>query len=284
MPALVRCDCRSHGCKGAYVQPSTKRTHERKDLRMQTGEVRALPGREDPTCLHAIQTGVLLASYVQCNGQVAGASSSVDYEFATSARAGAILLLPQCAMSVKLVSPEQFRAEAMKSALNCDVTSIVLSMYLITGFYKARSWSLGSFNNPTGTTGRILARQNDKDPNVYPLVFEFPADLHDGGSSSGNFNQTILSHWFQDYGQHSSVQGLSRLVTRFFGWAQAAYGYTEHKPELSQPFHPSDIINRFLLDKNPDDRVAITHDDDWMYTMKDLGIKIFFTKTALAHS
>ncbi|KAF8119836.1 hypothetical protein EV363DRAFT_1461064 [Boletus edulis] len=46
------------------------------------------------------------------------ADSSVDYEFATSARAGAILLLPQCAMSVKLISPEQFRAEAMKSALN----------------------------------------------------------------------------------------------------------------------------------------------------------------------
>ncbi|KAF8125247.1 hypothetical protein EV363DRAFT_1176104 [Boletus edulis] len=42
----------------------------------------------------------------------------------------------------------------------------------------------------------------------------------------------------------------------------------EHKPELSQPFHPSDIINRYLLDKNPDDTVAITHDDDWMYMMK----------------
>ena len=36
MPAQVRCYCQSHKCKGAYVEPSTKQTHERNDLRMKT--------------------------------------------------------------------------------------------------------------------------------------------------------------------------------------------------------------------------------------------------------
>ncbi|KAF8415452.1 hypothetical protein L210DRAFT_3560718 [Boletus edulis BED1] len=82
-------------------------------------------------------------------------------------------------MSVKLVSPEQFRDTAMKSALDwyefakkrygIQHHDLDRSLYLITGFYKARSWSLGSFNNHMGATGRILARRKDKNPKVYPL-------------------------------------------------------------------------------------------------------------------
>ncbi|KAF8125246.1 hypothetical protein EV363DRAFT_1176165 [Boletus edulis] len=128
-------------------------------------------------------------------------------QFATSARAGAILLLPQGAMSVKLVSPEQFRNAAMKSARDwyefakkrygLQHHDLDRSLYLITGFYKARSWSLGSFNNSTGATGKILAQQNEKDPNVYPLAFEFPADSHNSDGASGNFSQTIFITGFK---------------------------------------------------------------------------------------
>ncbi|KAF8126569.1 hypothetical protein EV363DRAFT_577932 [Boletus edulis] len=35
-------------------------------------------------------------------------------------------------------------------------------------------------------------------------------------------------------------------------------------PEASQAFHPSDIINQYLLDKEPSARIAITHDDVWI--------------------
>ncbi|KAF8417904.1 hypothetical protein L210DRAFT_2465196 [Boletus edulis BED1] len=42
----------------------------------------------------------------------------------------------------------------------------------------------------------------------------------------------------------------------------------EHQPKLSPPFHPSDIINRFLLNKNQNARVAITHDTQWMDMIK----------------
>ncbi|KAF8431297.1 hypothetical protein L210DRAFT_3651185 [Boletus edulis BED1] len=127
-------------------------------------------------------------------------------------------------MSVKLVSPEQFRDTAMKSALDwyefakkatasSIVTSIVLSI---------------------SSQGSLLVSRACLD-------------------------------WLRGFsGGHKQSMALDM----------------EYKPELSQPFHPSDIINRFLLGKvhqfenaavrrwvshdiqNPDDRVAITHDDD----------------------
>ncbi|KAF8450962.1 hypothetical protein L210DRAFT_924800 [Boletus edulis BED1] len=138
---------------------------------------------------------------------------SADYEFTTSARAGAILILPQGATSAKLLSPEQFREVAMESAPDWyefakkryGVQQLDRSLYLITGFYKTRSWSLGSFNNPTGATGKIWARRNDSHPNSYPLEFEFPADPHHMDDASGSINQTVFitgfkitfSSWFQ---------------------------------------------------------------------------------------
>ncbi|KAG6379358.1 hypothetical protein JVT61DRAFT_11821 [Boletus reticuloceps] len=35
-------------------------------------------------------------------------------------------------------------------------------------------------------------------------------------------------------------------------------------PQLSQPFHPSDIITQYLFDKDPNALVAVTHDSEWI--------------------
>ncbi|KIK23187.1 hypothetical protein PISMIDRAFT_79250, partial [Pisolithus microcarpus 441] len=77
-------------------------------------------------------------------------SSSADYEFDASAPAGAILILPNGAESHQLLSPEQFREVATKNALDWHefakkcygVQYLDRSLYLVTGFYKAHSWSL----------------------------------------------------------------------------------------------------------------------------------------------
>ena len=110
-------------------------------------------------------------------------------------------------MSVELLSAEQFREAATKNALNwyefankCyGVRHLDRSLYLITGFYKADSWSLGSFNNPTNTTGIILARRDDANPNVYRLDFTLPADRRDssGGDDSRKLNQTVFITGFK---------------------------------------------------------------------------------------
>ncbi|KAI6101854.1 hypothetical protein F5141DRAFT_1204630 [Pisolithus sp. B1] len=210
-------------------------------------------------------------------------SSSVDYEFDSSAPDGAILILPHGAESHQLLSPEQFREVATKNALDwyefakkCyGVQYFDRSLYLITGFYKARSWSLGSFNNPTNTTGKILARRDDNNLNVYLLEFTFPADHRHSrrDDDSGKTNQTVfitgfkitVSSWLSD----PVVLRVTESETTW--WLQAACTDklgVEHSPSLSQPFHPSDIINRFLLSKNPNAKVAITHDSQWMDMMK----------------
>ena len=79
------------------------------------------------------------------------------------------------------------------------------SLYLITGFHKARSWSLGSFNSPTGTTGRIRVEKN---PNIHLLQFTFNGDRrHSLHSDSNSANQTVFitgykisfSEWLADH-------------------------------------------------------------------------------------
>ncbi|KAI6017268.1 hypothetical protein PISMIDRAFT_679577 [Pisolithus microcarpus 441] len=225
----------------------------------------------------------------------------VDYEFDSSTRAGAILILPHGAVSAELLSPERFRKLAAENALDWyefarqryGIQQLDRSLYLITGFYKARSWSLGSFSNPSDDTGKILARKDDNNPDVYILEFNFSADCrHSRGSEkSGSINQTVfitgfkitVSSWLPDPVVLRVTESqttwtmlvclfktfLNRLCSFSGVYERLATISVEHSPQLSQPFHPSDIINRFLLKKNPNARVAITHDNQWMEMMKE---------------
>ncbi|KAI6160582.1 hypothetical protein EDD17DRAFT_1430738, partial [Pisolithus thermaeus] len=83
--------------------------------------------------------------------------SANDYEFESSAPAGAILILPQPVTSTTLISLGEFREVATQQALNWyefakkfyNDRHLDRSLYLITGFYKTTSWSLASFKRPT---------------------------------------------------------------------------------------------------------------------------------------
>ncbi|KAI6014337.1 hypothetical protein EDC04DRAFT_663000 [Pisolithus marmoratus] len=130
-----------------------------------------------------------------------------DYEFNSSTRTGAILILPHGATSSELSSLEQFQEVAMRNARDWHefakkcygVQHLDRSLYLITGFCKARSWSLGSFNNPMDSTGKVLALRDDNDPNKFSLEFNFPAGRHQSRSSddSGSINQTVFITGFK---------------------------------------------------------------------------------------
>ncbi|KAI6110709.1 hypothetical protein EDD16DRAFT_1232737 [Pisolithus croceorrhizus] len=225
---------------------------------------------------------------------------AADYEFDSFTPTGAVLILPHGAMSTELLSPEQFRKVATKNALDwyefakeCYGDEYLdCSLYLITGFYKARSWSLGSFSNSTDDTGKIFARRDDNNPDIYILEFTISADSRHGrGHESGSINQTVfisgfkitVSSWLPDpvvlrVTESPTVWSifvcllktcLSRLRSFSGIYKQPAAITVEHSPRLSQPFDPSDIINRFLLSKKPNAKFAVTHDDQWMDMMKE---------------
>ncbi|KAI6039500.1 hypothetical protein EDC04DRAFT_1715230 [Pisolithus marmoratus] len=231
--------------------------------------------------------------------------SNADYEFDSSTSAGAILILPHGATSCELLSPEQFREVATKNALHWyefakkreGVQRLDRSIYLITGFYKARSWSLGSFNNPAGATGKILARRDGSNLKTYLLESTLFADRRHSCNVDGSVNQTVFitgfkitfNSWILGPGVSRITESettwsmLARLFKAFLngfrgfsgGYKQLAAINVEHSPQLSQPFHTSDIINRLLLRKTPNAKVAVTHDNQWMDMMKVVRYGIF---------
>jgi len=44
---------------------------------------------------------------------------------------------------------------------------------------------------------------------------------------------------------------------------------TQLSPSPSKVYHPSDAINRFLLDSEPRASIAVTHDSQWMHVMQE---------------
>lgn len=153
--------------------------------------------------------------------------------------------MPYGAESLELVSPGQLRELATKNAVHwyefaksCyGVQDLDRSLYLVTGFYKARSWLLGSFNNPRGTRGKILVKKDSKNPNPY-LQFTFTGDRRN--SLDGNkANQTVFitgfkisfSNWLADHvvlGATESettwsilVRILKACLNRFLGFSSS---------------------------------------------------------------
>ncbi|KAG6371696.1 hypothetical protein JVT61DRAFT_9037 [Boletus reticuloceps] len=228
--------------------------------------------------------------------------SPAKYEFDTSTPAGALLILPCDVTPFELSPSEQFREMAMHSVLDwynfakqCyGGRHLDRSLYLVTasGFCKSRSWSLASFDNRTDGTGKIWAQRDKDNHDIYLLGSTFSSDCRHGTSRSGHRNQTIfitgfkitITSWLPDpivQGVTESEATWSMLVRLFRACRSRLRGFSGgHKlpavpsvdpvpsSQLSQPFHPSDIINHLLPKKNPDQRVAVTHDNDWMYMMK----------------
>ncbi|KAF8553279.1 hypothetical protein OG21DRAFT_1267503 [Imleria badia] len=230
--------------------------------------------------------------------------SDGHYEFTPSSAKGAILILPDGATSHDLPANERFRKVAMERAFDWyevakehygeSISSG--SLYLITGFYKARSWSLASFHDATTTEPRhiwVVPRSEGTNPGR-KWMYTFPVECRDGPGPdhNGSVNQTIFISGFKIavrddvlgwMSQKPDVQPVpavrprkvscfSRFLMRLFGKKNTSKRPRRENggadvndvPALSQPFHPSDIINRYLLNKDPDALVAVTHDSEWI--------------------
>ncbi|KAN0087968.1 hypothetical protein V8E55_006589 [Tylopilus felleus] len=260
---------------------------------VQQGLVKFSKNAISPGSIHTIGITRIFPSW-------ASETRSAEYEFASSIPAGAILILPLGAESIKLLSPGQFREVATKSAVDWyefakkhyGVQRLDRSLYLITGFYKARSWSLGSFNDPTATTGRIRLERDNENPTTRLLQFTFNGDRrHSVDNNSANQSVFVtgyrisFSEWLADHVVLGATESettwsiVVRVVMACLKWFRSSPSShevpatirtsLEHSPTLTQPFHPADTINRFLLSKNPNATVAITHDSQWMEMTKE---------------
>ncbi|KAF8552604.1 hypothetical protein OG21DRAFT_102487 [Imleria badia] len=235
------------------------------------------------------------------------------YEFTPSSAKGAILILPDGATSHDVLPIERFRKVAMERAFDWYEIAEELderissgSLYLITGFYKARSWSLGSFNDATGAEHRnirVLPREGEGTIAGREWKPTFSMQHRDGPRHDhhGNVNQTVFIRgfkiavredalgWMSQKPQKPEVQRVPAdrpreapcCFTGFLVWLFCKLMWlfgknsnskrprrenggvdVNHVPYslLSQPFHPSDTINRYLLNKASDALVAVTHD------------------------
>ncbi|KAF8548780.1 hypothetical protein OG21DRAFT_1515937 [Imleria badia] len=227
------------------------------------------------------------------------------YEFTPSPAKGAILILPDGATSHDLPANERFRKVAMEHAFDWyeiakehygeSISSG--SLYLITGFYKARSWSLASFHDATGTEPRnikVIPREGEPTIARREWMCTFPVQYRDGPGPdhNGSVNQTIFISGFKIAVRDDVLGWMSQkpkvqlvpadrsrkgpCFTRCLMWlfgkkntskrSHRENGGADVKdvPALSQPIHPSDLINRYLLNKDPDALVAVTHDSEWI--------------------
>ncbi|KAF8836670.1 hypothetical protein BDN67DRAFT_973854 [Paxillus ammoniavirescens] len=95
------------------------------------------------------------------NAIVSTAGIGLNYEFSSSSEEGAILVLPEGAGKTDLANKLVFRSEALEHALswyefayfNLGRSTIDNdSLYLITGYHKASSWSVAAFSDAGGGT------------------------------------------------------------------------------------------------------------------------------------
>lgn len=212
--------------------------------------------------------------------------NSVKYQFRQSSPNGAILILPHGAQFHDIRSKSQFHELAIRNATRWYEFAVqklqrpisTHSLYLITGFYKARSWSLASFQNvsPAGGLIKVVKMEDGSNSGNYRWESEFPMTWKDGPGRgyNGNTNQSVFLRGYKIalrdglFGLRAYqpvVEELHRQATRvsflsLFKWLlhkikkRSMNRYTHgmgniplnltHEPQLSQVC----TLSEFLLD------------------------------------
>ena len=151
-----------------------------------------------------------------------------DYEFSLSMEDGAVLILPEGAQSCDLENERKFLDEAVRHGISwyeCateDAGRFIHndSFYLITGFHKARSWSLGAagrsssslqtrrsakFKVGTIHQGRETAQAYSWERATHGFMerfgpihpYQIPNSILGGGAPGGVPNQTVFIRGFR---------------------------------------------------------------------------------------
>ncbi|KAN0101158.1 hypothetical protein V8E55_001142 [Tylopilus felleus] len=246
-------------------------------------------------------------------------SGVARYMFNMSSNDGGALILPEGAERHDVRDPRPFFEQASRHAATWyhfaeeNLGRIIShdSIYVVTGFHKARSWSLASY-------------QTDHGYGDFPAYFTIGAAREGGRGLAAGYswettrnmdwrvgpydgpgvpNQSVFIRGFK-IAQRSAVQGVPQRWVSFQptpssgrsnrrsspgdSWLSNVWrsisnrigasneGGASHAresagvrieisrmPEILPVFHPSDVINQYILRKEPSAKVAITHDSDW---------------------
>ncbi|KAN0084118.1 hypothetical protein V8E55_007622 [Tylopilus felleus] len=175
------------------------------------------------------------------------------------------------------------------------------SLYLLTGFYKTCSWCIASFSMQTAANTNpehvsCVSLEVDElliqEDSVWQPAGRFKSKVGPALDRQGRNNQTVFIRAItitpnifergQSEQQQAGLLGMLSASARYLntmmgGSNRAAETETpksdviiQHLPNISQASHPSEIVNRFLLTKEPSVKFAVTHDSQWITMLKGL--------------
>ncbi|KAJ7765908.1 hypothetical protein DFH07DRAFT_916200 [Mycena maculata] len=195
-----------------------------------------------------------------------GAGAAI--EVTTNSKQMAVLLLPDGASTCDLRAKHVFRDYALRHGrswyefVNGDLRRMVRlgDLYLVSGVTKTTKW------------GITAAESHSRDEKVLRTA------QFDAVASSWQSEDSGLS---VDFGPHRSPgeESWGQNQTVFIRGFKVALappcnppdGDVSDDEELREDhvYHPSDVINKYLLDSDPSTIIAVTHDDEWASTLDE---------------
>lgn len=131
-------------------------------------------------CLHCERANMVILNLGRAPSMSAGSQDPLTYEFSLSSSEGALLILPDGAESYTLLKRKVFKDAATRHGVDWyhfaeeHLGRIIThdALYLITGCYKSRSWSVAAFHEASSQSGTT----------------EFPAQFKAGQARQGNIS------------------------------------------------------------------------------------------------
>ncbi|KAE9388787.1 hypothetical protein BT96DRAFT_947360 [Gymnopus androsaceus JB14] len=226
--------------------------------------------------------------------------------FTSSARNGALLILPEGGKRTDHRQRYKFEEYAVECARSWYAEPMARGMangalYLVTGFDKARAWGVASFidANPGSVSLEFIPKTLESNAGSPKYWFR----RHDCASASsgadnvyGNqsgcvflrgFKIAVRNNPFTDIPKYcSSVKYISDLgvnelfprpTTANLPWHSTSQQLchasglpsSQYNVLPNHIYHPSDVINRWVLNNHDEVEVSITHDDDWASVIED---------------
>ncbi|KAE9390140.1 hypothetical protein BT96DRAFT_946371 [Gymnopus androsaceus JB14] len=213
-------------------------------------------------------------------GQIPIAEVPVEFGagqvFTSSATKGALLILPEGGRSSDHEQRLRFIKHAAEHAqpwydyvnglrqLSRGVENG--SIYLVTGYDKARVWGMASFKDAQG-----------------PVRLDFVSRMsyNAGGPPEFWFQKCHFASAFNDADnefQNQSgcvfLRGVKIAIRD--SWFFNKYAEAAHILDLKddQGYHPSDVINKWILNNYQEVDVAVTHDDDWASVIENVMFSV----------
>ncbi|KAG9309119.1 hypothetical protein JVU11DRAFT_11014 [Chiua virens] len=223
------------------------------------------------------------------------------YKFTATSTSGAMLILPNGAIVSELKEKylEDLRELAIKSVLPWCKYAKRDALYLVTTVYTTKAWTLGAFYNGFLGGNITVCHRPPDDTHKYKWLYPFNVDHRQSPKDNRDINQTVFIKGFKmtvRWKWLPVVQELHKTERRFARVLATLRSIMrsrewlfrkdiQHFPPqtLTQPHHALDIINRVLLDKNPEADVAVAHDNDWieMFDKKELSLENLMNENAL---